>query len=350
MPEITFLLPCADYHAELVERAVASIQAQTYPCDYLVYHDTDKRGTGYARNRLLEQADSAFVVFLDADDLIEPLFAEYCLSVWGQVRGERYVYTNWYGAEDKVITAPSPCRVWTRRADNDTSQENNFHPVTALIPTQLAQRIGGFDELLPAAEDSDFYVRLRLSGVCGIHLNEAVFRYMPEGQRSKVFHASGRPTAAGLAYQERQTERFKGYNFMGCCDDKMTPIVAPDEGLPGDVLAQALWGGNRTQPGYASGRLYKNMSTPKICYIDPRDLLMSPHLWRKVSTPPVKTGVVLLPDYQKPAQPQVSPNWQQGADAMFGQPASREAVNQYQPLVNERSKSEVLKIARGKLK
>jgi glycosyltransferase involved in cell wall biosynthesis len=68
------------------------VQAQTVDCAIETLVDYGGRGAGWARNRLLERVSTPFVVFLDADDYIEPNFVERCLAVW---QPGRYVYTDW---------------------------------------------------------------------------------------------------------------------------------------------------------------------------------------------------------------------------------------------------------------
>ena len=44
MPDVTFIVPAAPYHSDLLARALASIEAQTVPCSTVVIHDTARRG------------------------------------------------------------------------------------------------------------------------------------------------------------------------------------------------------------------------------------------------------------------------------------------------------------------
>lgn len=50
----------------------------------------------------------------------------------------------------------------------------------------------------------------------------------------------------------------------------------------GDVLARALWAGNRKEHGKATGRHYPRMAFPGLTWVDPRDIRVSPHLWQAV--------------------------------------------------------------------
>jgi hypothetical protein len=77
---------------------------------------------------------------------------------------------------------------------------------------------------------------------------------------------------------------------MGCCGDK-TAIAKPiGEKQPGDVLAMALWHGNRTEFGRVTKRNYPRISYPRTAWVDPRDVTQSPALWQVVQQPDVEQG------------------------------------------------------------
>lgn len=74
-----------------------------------------------------------------------------------------------------------------------------------------------------------------------------------------------------------------------CCGDPQPgDLIAIGEHLDGDVMAEALWAGNRPQRGRASGRVYRTGNW-KVTWIDPRDAEVDPHLWsvvRETNTAP----------------------------------------------------------------
>lgn len=338
MPELTICIPVAPYHRDLAVRAVESVKAQTLPCAVLVYEDDEARGAGYARNRLLEAVTTPYVSFLDADDTIEPDFAEKCFLILSEVRGNRYVYTNWYEG-GKIVTAPSPCDLWTNQT---------YHLVTTVMRTADVRRIGGYDETMPGAEDTDFGIRLKLSGVCGAHLNAPLLHYNKGGQRSIELRNSGRE----LLMQDYMRERYGDYP-MGCCGADTPPAVPQGEKFDGDVLAMALWSGNRQERGMATGRLYPRTGNRKICYVDPRDVAAAPQMWQKVSAMPTNTAPVLQPQYQ-----QQQSTWQAAGNMAFGggtpqaapvpQQQGASLDFEYKPVENTRTTENILKIAKRK--
>lgn len=263
MPEITIVIPVGLYHVELAERAVKSAEAQTVPCDVIVIEDKDSRGPSWARNRGLAKTETPFVVFLDADDWIDPPFVERCLSVW---KPNHYVYTDFW-IDDEATRAPA--HPWCNNGE--------WHCITALLPTEAANRLGGFDDL-PGAEDSEFYWGITHElHLCGIHLAEPLFHYSQDGRRAHAFkeHANHDATMLEIV---RRYER-----FMGCCGDPQpTNDSLSAEGLPGDVLVRAIWQGNRQQRGTVTGRMYPRGGNGKLMMVDPRDQAARPGWWQLV--------------------------------------------------------------------
>lgn len=336
LTKLTFVVPVGPYHQDVVHRAIESVRAQTTPCELIVINDEQGRGAGYARNRGIERTSSDYIAFLDADDTIDPHFAEITLGILEQYfqshTDPRYVYTDWLGINNAVHQAPEPCEAWTNQT---------FHLVTTVLPTDRVRLIGGFDEAMPI-EDADFYVRLRLSGVCGIHVNAPLVHYREGGQRSITARASGAEAAAQLY----MTQRYGGYDFMGCCGDNTPgPIGPTNEPQPGDVLAQAQWHGNRVERGRVTGRLYGRTSYPKTMYVAKDDVLAAPQHWKQINDiAQASNGVILQPGYTP------EPSWQDTMDSVFGggsAPAQASQPIEYRPNTTGRSKKDVLAKAQG---
>jgi hypothetical protein len=335
MTHLTIVIPIGPYHTEIAAEAVASVQAQTVPCELVVVRDEESKGAGWARNRGLEQVVTDYVAFLDADDTIDPRFAEICLEVLDHYAASgrtdpRYIYTDWLGEHNAAHSAPEPCEAW---------RNQTYHLVTTVLSVDAARTIGGFDEMLPGVEDADFYVRLRLSGVCGIHVNAPLVQYREGGQRSKTARASG-DEARALQYM---TDRYKGFSFMGCCGDSTPgPVTPGNEPQPGDILVQAQWGGNRKEQGRVTRRIYPATSYPKMLYVNPDDVAATPHLFRRIeASMQAASGVILQPQYQP------GDDWQDVAGALFGggqaQPVSQPV--EYKPHTAGRSKKAVVEKA-----
>lgn len=332
MNNLTFIIACAPYHTDIVHEAVASVKAQTTPCEFIVVYDTEAKGAGYARNRGLESVKTKYVAFLDSDDTIAPNFAEICLDVLDHYEASgkddaRYVYTDWLGVQNIAHKAPEPCDAW---------MDGTFHLVTTVLPTDRVRLIGGFDEVMQI-EDADFYVRLRLSGVCGIHVNAPLVHYREGGQRSITARANGGESASKLY----MTQRYGGMSFMGCCGDNTQGPTGPtNEPQDGDILAQAQWQGNRQERGRVTGRLYPRTSFPKMMYVAEADVMAAPMHWKRVNSPTqASNGVILQPQYKSGGVP-----WQDTVNALFGggQPQAPSQPVEYKPHTTGRKKADVL--------
>lgn len=335
MTDITFIVPFSPSHSMIVERAVASVRKQTVPCEIIVQRDTDMRGPGYARNRALERVQTPMTVFLDADDTVAPNFAEVCLNA---MKTNHYVYTDWYDGQGAYGRAPTPCKVWT---------EKTFHLVTTLLFTEDVRRIGGFDEALPGAEDTDFGLRLRLSGVCGVHIAQALVMYQPGGARSNALHNS----AEDSIVQNYFTERYGGFKLMGCCGPDVEVTLPLNERQTGDVMMIANWAGNKPYTGSISGRRYGDrVGNFRPFWVDPQDAAAQPSFWRKPSEQEIQR-TVLQPQYQamkSTREGNMELPWQQSVNAIFGGGQAPQAPSkpiEYKPNTPGLKKGDTLKKA-----
>jgi hypothetical protein len=282
MPDLTFVIPIGPNHAHLAERAIASARAQTVPCAVLSMVDTEKRGPGVLRNAMLAKVETEFVSFLDADDWIEPTFAEDTIAEYRRVGGGKYIFTDWFDNRGDVIATPclnGPDGYPLSVPERHPYCGGTWHVLTTLLLTAWAREVGGFDEALPGSEDTDFYLKLCTSKRCGHHLSKALFHYAPGGGRAIAFRQRDDYTKIMKDFSIRYGGR------MGCCgsDNRVIPPVGVRQ--PGDVLAMALWVGNRSEYGRVTSRHYPRISMPRTAWVDPADVAKSPMLWRVVEQP-----------------------------------------------------------------
>lgn len=264
---ITFVIPCAVEHLPHLDEAIASVERQTVPSVYLHMVDYDQRGPAVLRNEMLRQVETPYVSFLDADDWLEPDYAERMLAA---SRPGRYAYPDWY---QDGVHIKAPAHAWCA---------GSWHTITAVVPTQIAQMVGGFDETLIALEDTEFFLKIVTRNICGVRVPYPLMHYRKDGGRAKAAHESGLANTISLELNRRY-----GGIRMACCGNEETINQGPlGVQQPGDVLAQALWGGNRAEHGRATGRPYPRMSFPASTWVDPRDVEMAPALWREVRAEP----------------------------------------------------------------
>lgn len=128
---------------ELLDECHASVEAAGLP--HLIGWDDRREGPAVVRNRLVEQAHTPWVVFLDDDDLLYPHYPD---TVGPHLPGADVVYTAWdlSGADEPF---PHP---WF---DPDLLRTRNFIPVTACVRVRSFRAVGGFPDA--ALEDHELW-------------------------------------------------------------------------------------------------------------------------------------------------------------------------------------------------
>lgn len=268
MALVSIVIPCTPAHKPLLDRAVASAEAQTVPVEIIPVLDGLHNGTGWARNQGLTQATGEFVVFLDADDELTPSFVETTLKAY---RPGHYIYTDWF--EDEHVRVSPDCDAWI---------DGSFHLVTTLLPRQLVAGLGGFDESLPAIEDTDLYLKLRVYGLCGRRVATPLVHYHGAGTRSKAFKKNPN---RGIIRSQVFT-RYKG-RFMACgCSTPSAPIMN-GEHFEGDVVAEVLYAPMTQQIG---NRFYRRpLHMGQRMWVNREHVQKHPKLWKLVADPEAET-------------------------------------------------------------
>lgn len=266
----TVIIPVGPHHHALADRAIASVHDQTAQAALIVVHDADRKGPGWGRNQGIAQTDTPYVLFLDADDWLTPDAVRQLEA--GAAGWDGYVYGDWL-IGDAVHKSPDPCRAWRHGTRNI---------VTALVPTIAARAVGGFDETLPGAEDTDFFLKLIGRGVCGKHIEYPVLNYRPDGKRGREYAESGERLRIHALFDQKY-----GDVIMGCCGQSEKPKQEP-VAIPADAVAvRPVWGGNRGVVGPVTGTNYGRVSNTKVIHVHPADWAMMPKaLYTVVDTGP----------------------------------------------------------------
>lgn len=263
----SIIIPIAPHHIGSAASALQSAYGQTVQCEVLPILDSERRGPGWARNVGLAKATAPFVVFLDADDRLDPTFVERCIPL-ARSRG-RYVYTDWTDDAGKSYAAPD-CAVWG---------VDSWHLVTTLLPTAWARAVGGFDETFSGGEDGEFYAHLLTSGYCGKRIAMPLVVYCRDGQRSAAFRHSAEYDSTMQLINNRY-----GGKPVGCCGDAPDPLAGQGNINQGMVLVRPKWGGRRREVGAVTGTLYPPSDRTETLIIDARDAQVQPRLWEIIAT------------------------------------------------------------------
>ena len=192
--QVSIVIPVYN-HAELLPRAIQSALTQTHSCEVIVVNDgsTDgsetaarkfepkitvvsqpNRGLSAARNSGIAVARGEFLLFLDADDWLEPDAAERLRTAYAGLSPDFGVVASRAHQVDGNGTRVSQTRVdpwgeeeievtWT---DLLISGRRTRFPCSALVKREIFERCGGFDEAFGrlGSEDRDMWLRVASSG------------------------------------------------------------------------------------------------------------------------------------------------------------------------------------------
>lgn len=194
-PVVSAIIPLGPGHSGYLPEAIESLLAQTVrEWECIVVDDTDESdallgtvlrpypfvrvvsspyvgsGPGAARNVGLERATAPLALFLDADDYLATPEGLGRMLQAHLSSGGKYIYTDWYsltgGQRAAFQSGDYKREAWLEHP------EQGIHAVTALLPTQWARAVGGFNPELPGWEESEFYAKLAYAGYCGQRLAE----------------------------------------------------------------------------------------------------------------------------------------------------------------------------------
>ena len=196
---VTVVIPLHNYGAYIVE-ALDSVAAQTLaPLDLVVVDDastddgptrardwmlthqhrfgrlvmvrnTENSGLGPTRNVGFAQAETRYVIPLDADNRLRPTFAERCVAA-AEASGAAFVYPKIqnFGENDEVVGkfAYLPRRL----------ASGNFIDAMALLRVSAWALVGGYDNVRFGWEDYDLWCRFAEQGLFAVQVPEILADY-----------------------------------------------------------------------------------------------------------------------------------------------------------------------------
>ena len=186
---VTAVIPSIPTRTRLLQRAVASVLAQTRAVDAIsVNVDHDHRGSARNRTRALCGVGTQWTALLDDDDEWKP---DHIASLWRHAQETQadLVYP-WFDV-------PEGWDPWPHREgqpfDEALLREYNYIPITVLVRTDLLWDVGGFTSKDPTNPDSlcddwGTWERLLAAGAKFEHLNRRTWFWHWHGNNT-----SGRP-------------------------------------------------------------------------------------------------------------------------------------------------------------
>lgn len=244
-PKVSVVVPVGPGHAHYLPEALESLVGQTMrEWEVIVVDDYDddltaalsrfpfvKRATspyvaagpGAARNHGLTLARAPLVLFLDADDVLDPRALARMCAAYADAGG-RYIYGDWQelGGGEVHRLPEYEAQGW-RVFPTPTMQ----HAVTVLMATDDARRLK-FDETLPVWEDWDFFLRAALVGVHGRRLPEITL-HVRKGGDSRTARGAAHFDAVAAQLQAWYQEVTMG----SCCGGNGAAVMAAKQAAQG---------------------------------------------------------------------------------------------------------------------
>lgn len=151
--------------APLIDRATESVRLQTQrpACIAGLVNTTN---ISDARNQLAKKVtDHQWLIFLDADDELDPTYVEAMMEGEGDIRKPSTL-----GVYEDGKTDDYPVMIkWKPLITG------NHIVIGAMIRSSTFWEVGGF-RLLPAIEDWDLWLRMELAGACISEVPNAIYR------------------------------------------------------------------------------------------------------------------------------------------------------------------------------
>ena len=173
MCDVTVVIPTIPPRAQMLTRALASVESQTHPAAaVIVEHDHTGEGPAVIRNRALGQVVTEWVAFLDDDDYLLP--DHLAVLCQGQEQSGADVVWPWFRVQGG--TDPFPMH----RGRQWDPQDPHQIPITVLARTDAIRAVGGFQTIPDgptdrlgnrAGEDWTLWLALSSAGYQFHHVN-----------------------------------------------------------------------------------------------------------------------------------------------------------------------------------
>jgi glycosyltransferase involved in cell wall biosynthesis len=182
----------------------------------------ENRGLSAARNAGARGAETDYLVFLDADDRLEPAF---CSTLSAALRSAPPEASHSYCQERITGIRTGLWRVpdW----DPMLLLLTNLHPVTAMVRRDRFEAVGGFDETLrDGYEDWDLWLRFAGHGWKGVRVREPLFVWNRHSPDTMIAGSSARHAELFRALVDRHRAMYERHAMELLC-------------RAGDMLARA---------------------------------------------------------------------------------------------------------------
>lgn len=160
----------------------------------------ENRGPAGARNAILKQVETDYILFLDNDITLDPETLNYLMHAMKTIPGVAACHPEICDPDDPLVYRYNGGYIHYLGAliprNNDCGERPKFEPfdvvsgAALLVERAAALEIGGFDEdYFFNWEDGDFVIRLTLAGYLCVNIPEAIVHHKGKSRgTSKVFY------------------------------------------------------------------------------------------------------------------------------------------------------------------
>lgn len=156
------------WHELANERALPSVQPQLDQKDQVVVHHEPSLQIGPARNAAARKARQPWLIFLDADDELEPGYLDHMRNAIGS---------------SKELKLFQPSVRYTRKGrsmepiliPNTDLRHDNFLVIGTMLPRKLFNEVGGFNDYPHGFEDWSLWAKCWKAGATIQHVPEAIY-------------------------------------------------------------------------------------------------------------------------------------------------------------------------------
>ena len=244
-PKVSVVIPVGPKHGPYLQGALDSLLAQTNEeWEVIVVNDTgepldyylngfpfvtliDKgklSGVAEARNEGIMAARGKYIVFLDADDLLEPQAIDIFLAA---IEGSNcgWYYSDWLYKDNNGTLVKQPSEEWS----SERLVRKSISAITGIYRTADVQAVG-FDQKAPGWEDWIFHLSLLERGICGTRIASPLFYYnMKSGMRREdnFEKSSSLVQYVRNKFANLISDVLKGNDMCKSCGGKKSTVVVP---------------------------------------------------------------------------------------------------------------------------
>ena len=144
--------------------------------EYKVLHQENK-GPASARNTAVRESQGEFLIFLDSDNKVKPLYIDKGIKILKDNSDFGVVYANptYFGDIKESRFFPSHSQTFSIC----TLLAGNYVDMCSIVRKSIWESVGGFDEdrILIGHEDWEFWIRVAKVGWRFYHIDEELFYY-----------------------------------------------------------------------------------------------------------------------------------------------------------------------------